>query len=82
MSSKLLKLSSKNQITLPKKIVDRFPDTEYFEIETRDEEVILRPARIAVRGETLKRVREKIKKLGLTEDIIHEAIAYVRAGNK
>jgi bifunctional DNA-binding transcriptional regulator/antitoxin component of YhaV-PrlF toxin-antitoxin module len=81
MASKLLKISSKNQITLPKKIIERFPNTEYFEIEAIGNEVVLRPAAVAPLGGALSRVREKMAKLGISEDIIGEAISYARAGD-
>ena len=82
MPNKLLKISPKHQITLPKKIIDRFPDTRYFELEERDEEVVLRPVRITPHGDALRRVREKMKKLGIAEDVISEAVAYTRAARK
>ncbi|MBI4524181.1 MAG: AbrB/MazE/SpoVT family DNA-binding domain-containing protein [Deltaproteobacteria bacterium] len=42
----LAKKTVKNQITLPKSIVDKIPDTEYFEVSLRGEEIVLKPVRI------------------------------------
>jgi hypothetical protein len=78
MNKRYIKLSPKNQLTLPKSIINRFPGTQYFEIGTRENEVVLRPARMLVQGDTLKRVRDKIKSLGLKEDIVTEAIRNTR----
>jgi hypothetical protein len=78
MAARYVKLSSKNQLTLPRSIVRHFPGTRYFEIAEREREVVLRPARIAVQGETLERVREKIRALGLTEDVVSEAVRSAR----
>ena len=78
MNKRYIKLSPKNQLTLPKSIINRFPGTQYFEIGTRENEVILRPARMCIQGETLKEVRNKIRNLGLKEDIISEAIRNTR----
>lgn len=78
MNKRYIKLSPKNQLTLPKSIINRFPGTQYFEIGTRENEVILRPARMYIQGETLKEVRNKIRNLGLKEDIISEAIRNTR----
>jgi hypothetical protein len=39
----LVKKTSKSQITLPKVIVDSFPDVDYFEVSTDAAGVILRP---------------------------------------
>jgi len=55
-----------------------YPGTQYFEINMRENEVVLRPARMHIQGETLKNVREKIRRLGLKEDIISEAIKKTR----
>jgi hypothetical protein len=78
MAARYVKLSSKNQLTLPRSVVRHFPGTRYFEIAQRENEVVLRPARIAVQGETLERVREKIRRLGLTEDVVSEAVRSAR----
>jgi hypothetical protein len=78
MNKRYIKLSPKNQLTLPKSIINRFPGTQYFEIGTRENEVVLRPVRMVVIGETLKEVRKKIKSLGLKEDIVNEAIRNTR----
>ena len=78
MAARYVKMSSKNQLTLPRAIVRHFPGTSYFEIAERDNEVVLRPARMAVHGETLERVREKIRGLGLTENVVSDAVKSVR----
>ncbi len=46
----LAKKTVKNQITLPKAIVDRLPKTDYFEVSLRSEEILLRPVVIVRRG--------------------------------
>jgi len=43
--TRLAKITSKNQITIPKKIMDQIPETRYFEVELRDGAVILKPLR-------------------------------------
>jgi len=75
----LAKKTVKNQITLPKAIVEKIPDTDYFEVSLRGEEIVLKPVRIEETGTRLKRVREKIKALGLTEKDIDEAIRWARS---
>ena len=74
----LAKKTVKNQITLPKAIVDKIPDTEYFEVSLRGEEIVLKPVRIESSDARLSRVRAKIKALGLTEKDIDEAIRWAR----
>ncbi len=74
----LAKKTVKNQITLPKAIVEKIPETDYFEVSLRGEEIVLKPVRIEGSGVRLKRVRAKIKDLGLTENDIDEAIRWAR----
>jgi hypothetical protein len=39
----LAKKTSKNQITLPKAIVEVFPDAQYFDVRVQDRKIILLP---------------------------------------
>ena len=74
----LAKKTVKNQITLPKAIVDEIPDTDYFEVSLRDGEILSKPVHIESSSARLRRVRRKIKALGLTEKDIDEAIRWAR----
>ena len=73
----LAKLSSKNQITIPKDVLSRLPQVEYFDIEVREGVVILKP--VKVYGTDLAGIREKIRKLGLSEDCVSEAVRWARS---
>jgi len=75
----LAKKTSKNQITLPKEIVKVFPDAEYFDVSIRDNTIRLMPVKITPIQSSLDSVREKIKKLGLTEKDVGEAIRWARS---
>jgi hypothetical protein len=75
----LAKKTSKNQITLPKAIVDKLPKTDYFEVSLRGEDILLRPVVIEAKGTKLDRIRKKIKDLGLTEKDVDAAIRWARA---
>ena len=74
----LAKKTVKNQITLPKSIVEKIPKTDYFEVSLRGEEIVLKPVRIESSSFRLGGVRAKIKALGLTEKDIDEAIRWAR----
>jgi hypothetical protein len=74
----LAKKTVKNQITLPKTIVDKLPKTDYFEVSLRGEEIILRPVVIEAKGTQLETVRRKMKALGLTEKDVDAAIRWAR----
>lgn len=75
----LAKKTSKNQVTLPKKIVTALPETEYFDVTLREGAVVLRPVTISDPGTKLATVRRKIKELGLTPRDIDTAIRWARA---
>ncbi len=75
----LAKKTSKNQITLPKEIVKVFPDAEYFDVSIRDNTIRLMPVKISLVESSLDTVRGKLKKLGLTEKNVGEAIQWARS---
>lgn len=70
----LAKKTSKNQITLPKKIAAEFPGVEYFEIFSEDGRIILDPVRTGQAEE----VRERLKELGIRERDVKYAIQHAR----
>lgn len=74
----LAKKTAKNQITLPKTIVEKLPKTDYFEVSLRGEEIVLKPVVIEARDTKLERVRSKMKALGLTEKDVDAAIRWAR----
>ncbi len=74
----LAKKTVKNQITLPKSIVERLPETEYFDVSPRDDEIVLKPVVIEAKGTRLERVRRKMRDLGLTEKDVDAAIRWAR----
>ena len=73
----LAKMTSKHQITIPKKIIEQLPDVEYFEVELKNGVVMLRPLRTY--GTSLEKIRSKVKKLGLQENTVKEAIKWARS---
>lgn len=70
----LAKMTSKNQLTLPKSITAAVGAVEYFDVETRNGQIILTPVRIQ-RGDA---VRAKLAELNLQEQDIAEAVAWAR----
>ncbi len=73
----LAKKTVKNQITLPKKIADRFPDAVYFDVRVEGEEIVLRPVELDRAG----RVREKLADLGITAQDVADAVRWARGQN-
>ncbi len=74
----LAKKTVKNQITLPKAIIEKLPSTDYFEVSLQGEEIVLKPVMIEAKGTKLERVRSKMKALGLTEKDVDAAIRWAR----
>lgn len=75
----LCKRTYKNQITLPKKIMEKFEGVEYFKADVRGGTIVLEPVKItALGGSELDKIRKKMAALGLTERDIEDAVAWAR----
>jgi bifunctional DNA-binding transcriptional regulator/antitoxin component of YhaV-PrlF toxin-antitoxin module len=72
----LAKITSKNQITIPKKIINQLPDVEYFDVELKEGMVLLKP--LKVYDLNLDQIRSKLRKLGLEQNSVKEAIRWAR----
>jgi bifunctional DNA-binding transcriptional regulator/antitoxin component of YhaV-PrlF toxin-antitoxin module len=72
----LTKLTSKNQITIPKAILSKVPETTHFDVTLEDGTIILKPVRVS--EVDLEGVRQKMKSLGLDEDSVSEAVRWAR----
>jgi hypothetical protein len=70
----LAKLTVKNQLTLPKAVVTHFRGVEYFDVSTDGSAITLKP----LRPSRLDEVRDKLERLGITEQDITDAIAWAR----
>ncbi len=68
----LAKLTSKNQLTLPKSVTDQLGPVQYFEVQLQAGQVLLTPVRIQ-RGDA---VRAKLAELELGEDVVAQAMAF------
>lgn len=73
----LAKRTSKNQITLPKKIVEALP-ADYYDVSTGEGVIILRPVSVEDPRQRLESVQAKIRELGLTESSVDDAIRWAR----
>ena len=70
----LAKLTSKNQLTLPKSLISAVGATDYFEVQVKDGQIILTPVRI----QRADAVRSKLEELGLNEQDIADAVKWAR----
>lgn len=74
MSFMLAKLTSKNQLTLPKKVLEALGAVTHFEIEVEADRLVLRPARIGAAAD----VRRKLAELGITDADVADAVTWAR----
>lgn len=70
----LAKLTSKNQITLPKAAVRSVEAAEYFEVAVENGRIVLTP----VRMQQAQAVRDKLAQMGITEQDVQDAVAWAR----
>lgn len=70
----LAKMTSKNQITLPKAVISKLPPSEYYEVEAVNNCILLTPVRLQ-NGDA---VRKKLEVLGITEADIADAVKWGR----
>ncbi|KAF0225212.1 MAG: hypothetical protein FD176_530 [Rhodospirillaceae bacterium] len=70
----LAKLTSKNQLTLPKAVVAAVQGTEYFDVVEENGRIVLTPVRI----NRADAVRTKLEELNLSEADIADAVSWAR----
>ncbi len=70
----IAKKTSKNQITLPRSVVARFPDVRYFDVREEEGRIVLRP----VRPDGADEVRRKLAALKIDERTIAAAVRWAR----
>ncbi len=70
----LAKITSKNQLTLPKSLISEFSGTEYFDVTCEQGRIILAPVRI----HRADAVRSKLAQLNITEKDAQDAIQWAR----
>lgn len=71
----LAKITSKNQLTLPKSVIQAIGPAEYYDVQAQNGQIVLTPVRIQ-RGDA---VRAKLAELNLTEADIGDAVSWARA---
>ena len=70
----LAKITSKNQLTLPKAATNAVGPAEYFDVQTRDGQIVLTPVRI----QRADAVRAKLAELDLQDQDIRKAVSWAR----
>ncbi|BAO83872.1 MAG: AbrB/MazE/SpoVT family DNA-binding domain-containing protein [Betaproteobacteria bacterium] len=70
----LAKRTSKNQVTLPKAIVQTAGEADYYDVTVQNGKIVLTP----VRMQQADAVRAKLQELGIAPDDVADAIAWAR----
>ena len=70
----LVKITAKNQLTLPKAITNAIGPVEYFDVQTKDGQIVLTPVRI----QRADAVRVKLAALDLKEQDVAAAVRWSR----
>jgi hypothetical protein len=78
----LAKKTVKNQITLPQEIVKEFPGIDYFDARVENSKILLTPVTIRPVGASLVGVRDKMKRLGIRDEDVAEAVQWSRRRRK
>lgn len=70
----LAKINSKNQLTLPKKIIEEMGAPDYFDVRIENGCIVLKPILI----QRADAVRVKLEALGMTENDVAAAVVRAR----
>ena len=70
----LAKLTSKNQLTLPKAVISDFRGTEYFDVTSEHGRIVLTPVRL----NRADAVRARLAEVGITEADLTDAVEWAR----
>jgi hypothetical protein len=70
----LAKMTSKNQLTLPKAITDAVAPAQYFDVKAKDGQIVLTPVRI----QRADAVRAKLAELNLKDADVEDAVNWAR----
>ena len=74
----LAKRTSKNQITIPKRVMEGFPSVDYFDVRRKGGAILLTPVSVSVKEDRLSELRAKMSKLGISESDVEKAIHWAR----
>ena len=75
----MCKLTSKNQVTLPKELVRQCGVQTYFEARLDGNRIVLEPVVVQpMESSQIKGIRDRVARLGLDEDDVEQLVAEAR----
>ena len=72
----LAKLTSKNQLTLPKAVISGLGDVTYFDVSSERGRIVLTPVRV----NRADAARAKLAEVGISEADVADAVKWARRG--
>jgi hypothetical protein len=73
----LTKKTAKNQLTIPKALLDQLPPTDYFDAEVVDDALVLKPVKV-VQMVDIARIRTRLKRRRVRPDDVKQAVLWAR----
>jgi len=73
----LTKKTTKNQLTIPKALLDQLPQTDYFDAEVVSDALVLRPVKVVPMVD-IDRVRDRLEQAGVGQDEVKRAVKWAR----
>ena len=73
----LAKKTTKNQLTIPKALLDKLPETDYFDAEVVSDALVLRPVRVVPMVD-MDRIRDRLKRTGVGPCEVKRAVKWAR----
>ena len=73
----LAKKTTKNQLTIPKALLDKLPETDYFDAEVVSDALVLRPVRVVPMVD-MDRIRDRLKRTGVGPGEVKRAVKWAR----
>ena len=70
----LAKMTSKNQLTLPKAITNSVGPAQYFDVKAKDGQIVLTPVRI----QRADAIRAKLAELNIKDAVVEDAVNWAR----
>lgn len=73
----LAKKTTKNQVTIPKALLDQLPEADYFDAEVVSDALVLRPVKVVPLVD-IERVRDRLEQAGVDESAVKRATKWAR----
>ncbi len=73
----LAKKTTKNQLTIPRALLDQLPETDYFDATVVSDALVLRPVKVVPMVD-IERVRDRLEKAGVKTAEVRRAVKWAR----